>query len=76
MNSIYIALFHSGTECSKRFTIQYYPRQTWYQSETHGSIQSGSLLGAQRLVILQYHALSISGTLFAAGGTRKKFRRF
>ena len=25
MNSIYIALFHYGTECSKRFTIQYYP---------------------------------------------------
>ena len=25
MNSIYIALFHSGTECSKRFTIQILP---------------------------------------------------
>jgi len=38
MNSIYTAIFHSDseTECSKRFTIQYYPRQTqtWYQSET------------------------------------------
>ena len=25
MNSIYLALFHSGTECSKRFTIQILP---------------------------------------------------
>ena len=32
MNSIYMALFHSKTECSLRFTIQYCPS---HQSENH-----------------------------------------
>ena len=64
MNSIYISLLYSWDICSKSFTIQYYPRQTWYIIKPSlnflESMQPGSHWGAQRLEFRQYRTLLLN----------------
>ena len=56
MKTIYILLFHSNTECSKRFTIHNRPSINLKSINFLGSIQFSSQLGAQGLAFRQYRA--------------------